>query len=147
MLSVLFNVSGYSVLLMVLWECIGCCCEWVPGWTRVEQWERTNILTYVRIVGNHLVFCLSARLGEGLCFLATNCLAQVRSPRLSESSRNPSGATVAVSPKRESTAWARALLSPERGLPAWARPSLGSCCASFHECCWLFDWLVHWFTL
>jgi len=34
-------------------------------------------------------------------------------------------ATVAVSPKQESAAWARVLLSPKRGRLAWARPAAG----------------------
>jgi len=38
MFVVLFRVSSDSVLLMMVWKCIGCCFEWVLGGACVEQW-------------------------------------------------------------------------------------------------------------
>ena len=106
----------------MVWKCFGCCCERVPDWTGVVQWwvliysPRRAHLAQARITGTRPVFLLERSPRRGAVFWATNCLAQARRPRLSESSRNYPRATIAVSPKRESAAWARALFSPEQGL-------------------------------
>jgi len=126
-----------------------CVLFWMSsGFACVEQWGRTNIFAQTS----------SSRLGENskrspryllehsfrwekLRFLATNHLAQERRPRLSESSRNLQGPSVAVLPKREPVAWARQFLSPKRGLLAWARTGAGTCCSMICFSFWLIDLL------
>jgi len=153
MLLVLFHGCYDSLLLMILWKCVECCWEWVPGWKHAEQWERIDILAQASSsrLGensrNSLNFLLERSPRRGAIFLSDELsrLSETASPK--RELTDFSGATVAVSPKWESAAWARAPLSPERGLPALARPSLGFYYASFHEYCWLFDWLVHLFII
>jgi len=115
--SLLFRVSGDSMLLIMMSKCFGCRHEWVLDWTCVEQsWEliyspRRAHLAQARIAGTGLGFCASARLGDGLYFLATNCLAQARPPRLSESSWNLPGALLqsrlseSLQLEREHSSW------------------------------------------
>jgi len=129
----------HAFVKMLLWKCIECCWEWVPGWKHAEQWERTDILAQASSS------CLGKNSRNSLSFLLE------RSPRRGaiffsdELSR--SGET--ASPKRELANFSKAIVvvSPKRESAAWARPSLGFCYASFHEYCWLFDWLVHLFIV
>ena len=113
---------GDNLLFLMVRKCFRCCCERVPDWIRVVQWwlliysPRRAHLAQARITGTRPIFLLERSPRRGAVFWATNCLAQARRPRLSESSRNYPRATIAVSPKRESAAWARALFSPEQGL-------------------------------
>jgi len=93
MLLVLLRVFSDGVLIMIVGKYFGCCYEWVTSWICVEQWgeliysPKRAHLAQARIAGTRPGFCLSARPGEGLYFSATNCLAQARPPRLSESSQ------------------------------------------------------------
>ena len=113
---------GDRMLFLMVRKCFGCCCERVLVCIRVVQWwvliysSRQAHLAQARIIGTRLVFLLKCSPRRGAVFWVTNYLAQARQPRLSQSSRSSPGATVAVSPKRESAAWARVLFSPERGL-------------------------------
>jgi len=141
---VLFHVSGDSMLLMIAWKCFGCCCEWVYGWTCVEQWGRTDILAQAsssRLGENSSLLECSPRRGAVFLSDELSRSGETASPKweLAKSCRD----TVAVSPKRESTAWARALLSPERRLPAWARPSSGSCSFPYMN---VVGCLIGWFA-
>jgi len=77
----------------------------------------------------HLAQARGARLSENAWepWYVTALLPQARNLTFGRELAKSPRVTVAVSPKRESTAWARALLSPKRGLPTWAKPSSGSC--------------------